>query len=184
MSRCAAGRIRLAGVRERSRRRLQTLQIRNALLIGDGEQHDVPALLGASDGEHPDARRCRGEGAAVGVGGRGIRPVRRAPRGFDAKTSRGDGTVAEAGRYETHGDRKRGSVVAAAISAPALGSGMSGAADWALSAPGSGSEKTNAQIKFRSMGDSLDEFPGSKWDVRACGRAQRLTIAKRSIIAR
>jgi hypothetical protein len=34
------------------------------------------------------------------------------------------------------------------------------------------------------MWDSLDEFPVSKWDVRARVRAQQLTIAKRSIIAR
>src|SRR5271167_3082711 len=38
---------RMAGIGECRGSRLQALQIRNSLLIGDGEQHDVAALLGA-----------------------------------------------------------------------------------------------------------------------------------------
>ncbi len=80
--------IRLAGIGECRGSRLQALQIRNSLLIGDGEQHDVAALLGAPDGEHPDARRCRGERAAVGVGGGGVDQFARCPRDSMQKRAR------------------------------------------------------------------------------------------------
>jgi hypothetical protein len=43
------------------------------------------------------------------------------------RKARGDGTVPEAGTYDTHGDENRGSVVARAISSEELGSGVSGA---------------------------------------------------------
>jgi hypothetical protein len=42
------------------------------------------------------------------------------------KNARGDGTFAEAGRYDTHGDRNGGSVVALEISSMDPGSGVSG----------------------------------------------------------
>jgi hypothetical protein len=42
------------------------------------------------------------------------------------KNARGDGTFAEAGRYETHGDRNCGSVVALEMSSIDPGSGVSG----------------------------------------------------------
>jgi len=37
----------MAGIGECRGSRLQALQIRNSLLIGHGEQHDVASLLGA-----------------------------------------------------------------------------------------------------------------------------------------
>ena len=40
--------------------RLQLLELLDALLVRDGEQHDVAAFLGAADGEH----FTRGEAAA------------------------------------------------------------------------------------------------------------------------
>src|SRR6185369_8434555 len=43
------------------------------------------------------------------------------------RNARGDGTVAEAGRYATHGERKRASPVAVAISSIDPGSAVSGA---------------------------------------------------------
>ena len=42
-------------------------------------------------------------------------------------------------------------MVAAAISAPAAASGVSGAADWAMSASGSCINNINAQMNFQSM---------------------------------
>ena len=46
--------------------------------------------------------------------------------GIRCRKARGEGTVADSGRYETQGDRNRGSVVAAAISFVAASSGVSG----------------------------------------------------------
>ena len=43
------------------------------------------------------------------------------------RNARGETTVGDAGRYATHGDRKRDSVVARAISSTEPGSGVSGA---------------------------------------------------------
>jgi len=44
----------------------------------------------------------------------------------------GDGTVADCGRSATHGERKRGSVVAAAMAARVPGSGVSVGGSWAM----------------------------------------------------
>jgi hypothetical protein len=43
------------------------------------------------------------------------------------QNARGEGTLGDAGTYETHGDANRGSVVALAISAADPGSAVSGA---------------------------------------------------------
>ena len=51
----------------------------------------------------------------------------------------GDGTVDDAGTYDTQGDENRGSVVARAISSLELGSGVSGATVNNTGAPGAGS---------------------------------------------
>jgi hypothetical protein len=47
------------------------------------------------------------------------------------KKAVGDGTLEDAGTYETHGDEKRGSVVALAIASTDPDSAMSGAIDCA-----------------------------------------------------
>ena len=58
-----------ARIGERRSRGFQPVEIADALLVGDREQHDIAALFGASDGEHAHARRGRGECPAIGVGG-------------------------------------------------------------------------------------------------------------------
>jgi hypothetical protein len=52
----------------------------------------------------------------------------------------GDGTVDDAGTYDTQGDENRGSVVARAISSLELGSGVSGATVNNTGAPGMATE--------------------------------------------
>ena len=163
----------LARVGERGGRGFQPVEILDAFLVGDGEEHDVAALLGAADGEHTDARRGRRQCAAVGIGGRPNRPARPARRGFDAKKR------AARARWRTRADRKprarekRGSVVAAAISFVAASSGVSaatsasgGAGDWAC-AQASGAQASKSAAAARTaavirLGKSIPSGRGPK----------------------
>src|ERR1700722_6151350 len=88
------------------------------------------------------------------------------------KKARGDGTVEDAGRYETHGDKKRVSVVALAISSADPGSAASGpAADSACAAIAAAAAK---QINTRCL-CSMSLRRHSKW--RALGAAKSTTAS-------
>ena len=68
------------------------------------------------------------------------------------RKARGDGTVAEAGTDDTHGDRKRGSVVARAISSTEPGSGTSPATARVAQKPGNDSSSNPTTVeRTRSM---------------------------------
>src|SRR5262245_18065467 len=56
--------------------------------------------------------------------------------GMRFRNCRGEGTDCDAGRYDTHGDRNCGAVVAFAISSTEPGSAPSGAMLWALRSEG------------------------------------------------
>ena len=97
MSALGCRRIGAARIRERRGRRLQALKLLDALLVGDGEQHDVAPLLGAPDGEEAHARRRRRQRAAVGVGGGRVDQLP-GSAGDSMQEVRGEGTAADAGR--------------------------------------------------------------------------------------
>src|SRR4029077_17230953 len=52
---------------ERGIGRLQRIQAANPLVIGDCQQNDVAALLGAANDKYSNPRRCGGQRAAVGI---------------------------------------------------------------------------------------------------------------------
>jgi hypothetical protein len=55
-------------VRQRRRGGLQRIQVFDALLVGNGQEDDVPPLLRATDGEYLDARRGGSQRPGVGIG--------------------------------------------------------------------------------------------------------------------
>jgi hypothetical protein len=57
---------------ERGIGRLQGIQIPDPLIIGDRQQNDVAALLGAANGKYSNSRGCGGQCAAVGIGLGGV----------------------------------------------------------------------------------------------------------------
>ena len=119
-------RVCLAGIGERGRGSFQSVEVCNAVFIGNRDQDDVAAFFGAADGEYPNARRSGRKSAAVRVRLSGVDELARRA-GMRPRKARGEGTLADAGRYETQGDVKRGSVVALAISSADPGSAVSGA---------------------------------------------------------
>src|SRR5437879_7646668 len=77
------------------------------------------------------------------------------------RNARGDGTVEDAGRYETHGDRKRVSVVACAISSIEPASGVSGATDCAQAMP------ADSTLEVRMPSDLVSTAPPRSLNTRS-----------------